>query len=226
MFAANVAGRVDSCSQWSALAGYPQNVILESKDNNWFAWTPAVFFFSSLQFLIGIHAVQRQLSVFPLFSNLSCTNALITETMDSKIRLIVWWREMQGGKHCTVSAATVEKRVESWSSHKIKTYQRGEDNKTSVLLLGPHSMRGYSVQTPLDISGVWLNCTGPPIHMQTIERGCHQWAEVIMYDIWIDNAKGSHDMDSISAQLFLPALQLGGLIAWKRRALMQELIIQ
>lgn len=75
------------------------NVILEASDNNWFAWTPAVFFFSSLQFLFGIHTIQRQVTVFPLFSNLSRTTALITETMDSKIRLIVLWREMQGGEY-------------------------------------------------------------------------------------------------------------------------------
>lgn len=67
------------------------NAILESRDNNWSAWTPAVFFFSSLQFLFGIHIIQRQVTGFPLFSNLSRTNALITETMDSKIRLIVSW---------------------------------------------------------------------------------------------------------------------------------------
>lgn len=75
------------------------NVILESSDNSWFSWTPAVFFSSSLQFLFGIHTIQRQVYVFPLFSNLSRANALITETMDSKIRLIVSWREMQGGEY-------------------------------------------------------------------------------------------------------------------------------
>lgn len=94
-----------ACSKSICLAGQllkmicSWNVILEASDNNWFAWTPAVFFFSSLQFLFGIHTIQRQVTVFLLFSNLSRTTALITETMDSKIRLIVLWREMQGGEY-------------------------------------------------------------------------------------------------------------------------------
>lgn len=48
--------------------------------------------------------------------------------------------------------------------------------------------------------------------MQSRERGCLQGTEVIMYDIWVDSAKGNHGVGSNSAQLLLPALQQGGFI--------------
>ena len=160
----NTALWMDSCLKWTALSGYPSNVVHAISDNNWFAWTPAVFFFSSLQFLFGVHTIKRQLSVFPLFSNLTRINAIITETMDSKIRLI-------HGKKCgventvVVSAATVKERLESWCS-------RGERRMrlwscSSVFVGGCIAMCKH---ISLYIKGGWLNCSRPPTHMQNREE--------------------------------------------------------
>lgn len=48
--------------------------------------------------------------------------------------------------------------------------------------------------------------------MQSGERGWQQGIEVIMYDIWVDSAKGNHGVGSNPAQLLLPPLQQGRII--------------
>lgn len=141
----NTALWMDSCLKWTALSGYPSNVVHAISDNNWFAWTPAVFFFSSLQFLFGVHTIQRQLSVFPLFSNLSRINAIITETMDSKIRLIVSWQEMWGGEYCRCFCSN------SKGETRELMQQRREENEAVVLLLGLCRWMHRHVQTYIPI---------------------------------------------------------------------------
>lgn len=140
----HVAVQLDSCFRWSALGGCTSNIILESSDNNWSAWTSAIFFFSSLQFLFEIHTIQRQPAVLLLFNNLPCTNAFITETMDSKIRLIISWQEMQGGEHwyCVSSNSTGENG--ELTQQQDSDVAEGRSNMTPVLLLGPHSVQTTS----------------------------------------------------------------------------------
>lgn len=171
LFVVNAALWLDSCLKWTALSGYPSNVVLTVSDNNWFAWTPAVFFFSSLQFLFGVYTIQRQLSVFPLFSNLSRINALITETMDSKIRLIVSWQEMWGAEYwrCFCSNTKGETReLMQQQDRDAAEERRMKLWSCSLVLVGGSTTMCKHIL--LYIRGVWLNCSGPPTHMQNREE--------------------------------------------------------